>query len=119
MAFITFKLKDYRNSITEFGVPLDFFKANTNLTIVYTVQSGDEVVYIYNDNKLLKKYDANIKKNSDGKLILRAVDILDDLKVLSLEELLLLNVDKRTLTKEEKKIIKEISYDRRKMESII
>lgn len=73
-----FKLKDYLDELKEF----ELSETKDNLTIVYTLQSGDEVVYIYCENNLIKKFDSNET---------RLTNLLDELRIISLEELSLLN----------------------------
>lgn len=77
-----FKLKDYRDTITEFELPLDHFRGNKDITIIYTIQSGDEVVYLYYQSNLLKTFDSS---NT------RMKDYLDEIKPITFEELKLLN----------------------------
>ncbi len=78
---IKFKLKDYLGRIKDFKFELPT-NSEMNLTIVYMNISGDEVVYLFHFNDLLKVFDS-----SDC----REMDYLDEVSLISLEELEALN----------------------------
>jgi len=71
-------LINYQGQIKTFDIVLSQ-RSDSNLTIIYTKQSGDEVVYIYEYGALTYKLDAD-----DGS---RSSDLLDELQLISLEEL--------------------------------
>lgn len=73
------KLKDYDYRIKEFDIDLTNCK---NLIIVYTIKSGDEVVYIFDDTEELYCLDSSST---------RITSYFDELKILTLEELKELN----------------------------
>ena len=78
---IQVNLKDYQDEIKTFDVEL----SGEKLTIVYTIQSGDEVVYIFEDNQKIYTLDS-----SDN----RTTDFLDEIKLITIEELVMLNKEK-------------------------
>ncbi len=78
----TVNLKDYNGNIKSFDITLPSAHRD-QLTIIYTKQVGDEVVYIFLFGNELYKLD------SDNEI--RTFDILDEIKPISLEELLALN----------------------------
>ena len=75
-------LKNYRDEIKTFDIALSS-RSDSDLTIIYTKQSGDEVVYIFEFGN--KTYE--LDSEEDG----RTFDLLDDLRPISLDELLALN----------------------------
>ena len=76
-------LKNYRDEIKTFDIALSS-RSDSDLTIIYTKQSGDEVVYIFEFGNKTFELDAS---DEDG----RTFDLLDDLRPISLDELLALN----------------------------
>lgn len=76
-------LKNYRDEIKTFDIALSS-RSDSDLTIIYTKQSGDEVVYIFEFGNKTYELDAG---DEDG----RTFDLLDDLRPISLDELLALN----------------------------
>ena len=77
----TITLKDYVGDKKEFDITLSS-RDDSNLTIIYTIQSGDEVVYIYQFNNLIYTLDP-----SDC----RGASYLDTIKIMTLDELYKLN----------------------------
>lgn len=75
------KLKDYEGIIKSFDIALSQ-KSDSNLTIVYTKQAGDEVVYIFEYNTL-----THVLDSCDTRLS----NLLDEIKLITLEELESLN----------------------------
>lgn len=78
---LKFKLSDYRGHLTDFMAEVPF--SDINLTIIYTVLSGDEVVSIYHCGELIGKYDGGPKEPG----CTRIQSCLDELKVITKEEL--------------------------------
>ena len=78
---LKFKLSDYRGNLTDFmtEVPL----SDINLTIIYTVLSGDEVVFIYHCGELIGEYDSGQKEPG----CTRIQSCLDEIKLITKEEL--------------------------------
>lgn len=76
-------LKNYRDEIKTFDIALSS-RSDSDLTIIYTKQSGDEVIYIFEFGNKTYELDAG---DEDG----RTFDLLDDLHPISLDELLALN----------------------------
>lgn len=78
----TVNLKDYNGNIKSFDITLPSAHKD-QLTIIYTKQAGDEVVYIFLFGDELYKLDSNSE--------IRTFDLLDEIKSISLDELLALN----------------------------
>ena len=76
-------LKNYRDEIKTFDIALSS-RSDSDLTIIYTKQSGDEVVYIFEFGNKTYELDAG---DEEG----RVFDLLDDLRPISLDELVALN----------------------------
>ena len=78
------KLKNYLNNIKEFDVQLP--EDTSHLVIVYTKLVDDEVVYIFDNN--IKLYCLDSFESNE---FARTFDILDTIKLITLDELAHLN----------------------------
>ena len=78
----TIKLKNYEGKIKTFDIALSS-RSDADITIVYTKQAGDEVVYIFQFRDLVYTLDSCED--------IRTFDLLDEIKLLTLEELENLN----------------------------
>ena len=76
---MTIKLKNYRNQIREYEVDIP-----SDIIVVYTIQAGDEVVYIFDSQK-------NLLYTLDSCESVRTFDLLDKIKLISREDLIELN----------------------------